>query len=97
MKSGKLFYLFASYVFSPDPFSEKIEICFNFFICDLTGEAAGGVVCRKFKLKNFFNLNYAGGCGAALILSRGYLFCYAVAQQATTWCCDLFWLFTGMH
>ncbi|QHP55585.1 hypothetical protein EH203_18160 [Pectobacterium carotovorum subsp. carotovorum] len=35
---------------------------------------SGGLVCRKRKLKNFYDPKTAGGCGVALILSCGRLF-----------------------
>ena len=43
---------------------------------------AGGLVCRKTKLKNFYDPETAGGCGVAPFWSATRLFCRAAAAPA---------------
>jgi len=48
---------------------------------------SGGLVCRKIKLKNFYDPKTAGGCGVVPFLSATRLFCgcaAALAQQHST-------------
>ncbi|TCZ27788.1 hypothetical protein EYB39_09195 [Pantoea agglomerans] len=51
---------------------------------------SGEVICRKIKLKNFYDPKPAGGCGVAPILSAGRLFCRADAQPVPRCADDLF-------
>ena len=53
---------------------------------------AGGLVCRKIKLKNFYDPKPAGGCGVVPISSAEDLFCHAQAQPAPHCAHDLFCL-----
>ncbi|HBX7668033.1 TPA: hypothetical protein MIG20_20780 [Klebsiella pneumoniae] len=57
---------------------------------------SGGAICRKIKLKNFYDPKTAGGCGVAPISSRKDLFCQAVAQRAARGCGDLFLALHGV-
>jgi len=51
---------------------------------------AGHTVCKKIKLKNFYDAKPAGGCGVAPILSAGRLFCRTDAQPVPRCADDLF-------
>ena len=51
---------------------------------------SGYTVCKKIKLKNFYDPKPAGGCGVAPILSAGRLFCRADAQPVPRCADDLF-------
>jgi len=51
---------------------------------------AGHTVCKKIKLKNFYDAKPAGGCGVAPILSAGRLFCRTDAQPVPRCAGDLF-------
>lgn len=51
---------------------------------------AGGAVCKKSRLKIFYDPKSAGGCGVAPISSGKDLFCHAVAQRAARCGGDLF-------
>jgi hypothetical protein len=42
----------------------------------------GAVVCRKIKLKNFYDPKTAGGCGVVRFLSAKEFFCHAVTLSA---------------
>ncbi|EDV9737542.1 hypothetical protein VP87_000492 [Salmonella enterica subsp. enterica] len=53
---------------------------------------AGCVVCRKIKLKNFYDPKPAGGCGVVPFLSATHLFCQAVTRSAARCAHDLFWV-----
>jgi len=50
----------------------------------------GTAICRKIKLKNFFDSDCVGECGVAPILSATHLFCHAVAQRGAFWRGDPF-------
>jgi hypothetical protein len=58
---------------------------------------AGGVVCKKFRLKFFCDPKCAGGCGVAPISSGKDLFCQAVTQRAARCCSDLFLALSGVR
>jgi len=47
---------------------------------------SGGVVCRKLKLKNFYQTKIAGGCGVAPILSAKHLLCRGCGAASATLC-----------
>jgi hypothetical protein len=51
---------------------------------------SGDAVCKKIKLKNFYDPKPAGGCGVAPILSAGRLFCRTDAQPVPRCADDLF-------
>jgi len=51
---------------------------------------AGHTVCKKIKLKNFYDAKPAGGCGVAPIWSAGRLFCHTDAQPVPRCADDLF-------
>lgn len=51
---------------------------------------SGHTVCKKIKLKNFYDPKPAGGCGVAPILSVQRLFCRADAQPVPRCADDLF-------
>ncbi|MBW6031915.1 hypothetical protein CGB80_17225 [Klebsiella sp. 11332] len=53
---------------------------------------AGGLICRKIKLKNFDDPETAGGCGVAPFSSRKDLFCQAHTLPAPCCAHDLFWV-----
>lgn len=53
---------------------------------------SGGLVCRKIKLKNFYDPKTAGGCGVVRFLSVEHFFCLAVPPSAPRYRCDLFYL-----
>ncbi|WP_420263218.1 hypothetical protein, partial [Klebsiella quasipneumoniae] len=50
----------------------------------------GDLVCRKIKLKNFYDPETAGGCGVAPFSSRKDLFCQAHTLPAPCCAHDLF-------
>lgn len=51
---------------------------------------AGHTVCKKIKLKNFYDAKPAGGYGVAPILSAGRLFCRTAALPVPRCADDLF-------
>lgn len=51
---------------------------------------SGHALCKKLKLKNFYDPKPAGGCGVAPILSARRLFCRADAQPVSRCADDLF-------
>lgn len=51
---------------------------------------AGGLVCRKIKLKNFYDPKTAGGCGVVPFLSATRLFCGCAAAPALQRASDRF-------
>jgi len=51
---------------------------------------SGYTVCKKIKLKNFYDPKPAGGCGVAPILSAGRLFCRTAALPVPRCADDLF-------
>jgi len=51
---------------------------------------SGHALCKKIKLKNFYDPKPAGGCGVAPILSAGRLFCRTDAQPVPRCADDLF-------
>jgi hypothetical protein len=51
---------------------------------------AGHTLCKKIKLKNFYDAKPAGGCGVAPILSAGRLFCRTDAQPVPDYADTLF-------
>ncbi|AUU82731.1 hypothetical protein C2U54_01265 [Leclercia sp. LSNIH1] len=51
---------------------------------------SGGLVCRKLKLKNFYDPKTAGGCGVVPFLSAPRLFCGCTAAPALRRASDRF-------
>jgi len=47
---------------------------------------SGVPVCKKIKLKNFYDVKPAGGCGVAPILSVKHLFCRGCGAASATLC-----------
>ncbi|EMP9724594.1 hypothetical protein RVY14_001905 [Enterobacter cloacae] len=59
------------------------EILFNLFSSGFqqSRQHWRGLVCRKIKLKNFYDPKTAGGCGVVRFWSVHHLFGYAVTRQ----------------